>query len=1266
MSRLLLALSDADLARETAGRWKLAEAPTMPAISDLVELLITRYPAWIAEATCLARLPDVLVSVLRQGLNADGHGPGFGHAVLDHLERGSPAASHLADIVWRTASEVLAHWPEGKSLRVLVVGAANLSLVARLGPAVTALNGVLVVTDLNPNRIESARLSPFDLASKRVSMTDWDKAVDPGVGRYDLILCARALCSIAEAPGRLDMLTQALRHDGALLAAESAPNLFSDLVHGLVSTWWTQSANPDCPVGAILSDRDWRHLLDQTNLREATVQGFGKAGAKGFLISGVADEISMAVAAKDAPAQSIVIAADQTPDSQRIANLLKPRLENAARVVSFQPGHAASQTKSRVRVIDFPAAAELGELFDEQAGRPRVSDVVFVAASRTSPEDPVSVLSRQTMAIIHLAKTAAEGGGLRLWVVLSGAMNGVVSGTAPNPAQAALWAALRVISNEFLGLEIRCLDLDPRLSMDAAASRLVETIMHPTAERELRVNASGYAALRLVRGGALPYPNEPQSGDRILRLEMAHKGLFEGLHWRAVGRRPLEPNEIEIQVEATGLNFRDVMWTLGLLPDEALENGFTGPTIGMECAGVISAIGPAVEGFRVGDRVVAFAANGFASHIVADSQLVARVPDEISTESAATLPVAFFTAYYALVHLARLNAGETVLIHGGAGGVGLAALQIAKARGATVIATAGSRDRRALLHELGASHVFDSRSLAFVEDVSRVTRGAGVDVVLNSLAGEAMIRSLDCLKPFGRFLELGKRDYFANRHVGLRPFRNNLSYFGIDADQLLSNHRSIVERLFAELMEKIAAGELTPLPYRIFEAEDAAGAFRLMQRSGHIGKILVRPPRSMPQSRPTGHFAVNPRARYLIVGGLGGFGLATAQWLATKGAKHLVLMSRTTNPTADAAKGLAELKARGVRVELAGIDVGDRAALERYLLTLERSDIPLKGVFHAAMVIDDGFAKDLDRSRIEKVLWPKVAGAANLDQLTRRFDLDCFVLFSSATVLVGNIGQTSYVAANAFLEGLAQKRRAEGLPGLAVGWGAIRDVGYLARNSAAHQTLEKRLGRSAFLAAEALVGLEALLKCDDWDVNGGGVAYARFDWSLVRKELAIARTPLFNDLQLDDAGGDGPSLAAEELLNMLRELPEAEVQAKIGDLIAENITRTLQLPAGDIDRNRPLAEFGMDSLMMLELRVAVEEQIGIEIPLMSLTSSLTVVDISKRLTAMLRDQEKSLMSGQMSALTQGHIEVPDDVTDTEVAATAAAVARRAKAVDRIL
>ncbi|KGM30120.1 zinc-binding dehydrogenase, partial [Inquilinus limosus] len=332
--------------------------------------------------------------------------------------------------------------------------------------------------------------------------------------------------------------------------------------------------------------------------------------------------------------------------------------------------------------------------------------------------------------------------------------------------------------------------------------------------------------------------------DRAARLALSAPGSLGRIGWVAAERRPPGPDEVEIEVAASGLNFRDVMFSLGLLPDDYLEDGFAGPTLGFECAGTIRRVGESVTGLKEGDRVMGFAPAAFATHVTVPAQVAMPVPDGIDLAAAATMPVAFITAWYALVHQARLGRGETVLIHGAAGGVGLAALQIAKLRGATVVATAGNDDKRALAQLLGADLVLDSRSLAFADEIR--WKLGGVDVVLNSLSGDAMRRSLRALKPFGRFVELGKRDFVADTAVGLRAFARNVSYFGVDADQLLNAQPGLTKRLLRELDRLFAQRRLTPLPHRVFPADQAEDAFRLMQGAGHIGKIVMTPPREIP------------------------------------------------------------------------------------------------------------------------------------------------------------------------------------------------------------------------------------------------------------------------------------------------------------------------------------------------------------------------------------------------------------------------------------
>jgi phthiocerol/phenolphthiocerol synthesis type-I polyketide synthase C len=312
---------------------------------------------------------------------------------------------------------------------------------------------------------------------------------------------------------------------------------------------------------------------------------------------------------------------------------------------------------------------------------------------------------------------------------------------------------------------------------------------------------------------------------------------------------------------------------IGLLSEDAIEGGFAGPTLGLEFAGIVASVGQGVSGIAPGDRVAGFGPASFANRVRTRAGSVAPIPESLSFEAAATIPGVFFTVHYALDHLARLQEGERILIHGAAGGVGIAAIQIAKWCGAEIFATAGSEEKRDFLRLLGVKHVFDSRSLAFAGEILDVTNGEGVDVVLNSLAGEAIHGNLRVLRPCGRFLELGKRDFQENTRIGLRPFRNNISYYGIDADQLMKERPALAEKLFREVMELFHKGVLSPLPHRCFEAENVVDAFRHMQQSRHIGKIVVTYRNGIHAAheprRPARRFELPADATYLVTGGSG-------------------------------------------------------------------------------------------------------------------------------------------------------------------------------------------------------------------------------------------------------------------------------------------------------------------------------------------------------------------------------------------------------------
>ena len=793
----------------------------------------------------------------------------------------------------------------------------------------------------------------------------------------------------------------------------------------------------------------------------------------------------------------------------------------------------------------------------------------------------------------------------------------------------ALAGARRVLANEAPNIRCRLVRLDRVLTLSDAATRAADEIAAPDAEPEVSWTAAGRVVPRVRRG----LPTQELAGKRpaAMRLAVAQPGLLDTLRWEANAPPPPGPGQVAIEVHAAGLNFRDVMWSMGLLPDEALLDGFAGPTLGLECAGVVTAVGEGVTNVAPGDRVMAFAPSSLSSHAVTASHAVLRMPEGMGFAAAATIPVAFLTVVYALGHLAKVEAGERVLIHGGAGGVGLAAIQYAKHRGAVVYATAGSPAKRALLRSLGVDAVLDSRSLLFADEVMRLTDGEGVDVVLNSLSGEAMERSLGVLRPFGRFLELGKRDFYGNTAIGLRPFRHNVSYFGIDADQLPLRRPKLAAAVFREISDLFGAEALRPLPHRVMGYGAVTDAFRLMQASGHIGKIVLTPDGVSPKAEAQPAFAARRGHTYLVTGGMDGFGLQAARWLADQGARHLVLLSRRGPATPGAEAIIAGFDGQGVQAVALACDVADEAALGAALAQVRAGMPPIAGVVHAAVAMDDALLPQLDAGRFAGSLRPKLGGAAALDRLTRADPIELFVLFSSVTTNLGNPGQANYVAANAAMEAVAERRHNEGLPALAVQWGPIGDAGYLVREKEVGAMLARQLGNAHLTAAEALSALPELLAAG---VPVVGLADIR--WGTLRSSLPLLATPIFQDLD-----GGAEQAAEVDLRELLARSTPQEARERLTALLTEEVARIMKLSPDRIEPHRPLAELGMDSLMAVELRLGVEQRFGLTIPVLVLSEGATLAAMAGRIVKSLGGEET-----EEAAVLADHIARFEGVQDT--------------------
>jgi myxalamid-type polyketide synthase MxaB len=807
---------------------------------------------------------------------------------------------------------------------------------------------------------------------------------------------------------------------------------------------------------------------------------------------------------------------------------------------------------------------------------------------------PAAILEAQTQWIetlqfVQTLLREASGSKRRLWIVTRGAQS---VGPAPahvSLAQTPLWGLAKSIDLEHAELGCTRIDLDPEVGPGDLAA-LCEELSLPSTEREVAFRKGTRYVARLV-------PRAPKQSSAALldiptadsfRLDITRPGNLENLILRGTSRPEPQRGEVEIRVNSAGLNFRDVMNAAGVYPGGPIP-------FGAECSGTISAVGPDVTNMKAGDEVIAVAGASFSAFTTADARAVVPKPPAFSFGQAATIPIAFLTAYYSLHHLAKLSRGERVLIHAAAGGVGLAAVQLAQQAGAEIFATAGSSEKRAYLKSMRVPHILDSRSLAFADEIMKITGGQGVDVVLNSLPGEYITRSLSILAAHGRFVEIGKTDIYQNKPLGLFPFRNNLSYFALDLDRVCRERPALLRSLLLELMAMFQQGSLKPLPHNIFLVEDAANAFRYMARRKNIGKVVLSFTFAESKNRSDRSAAPRADATYLITGGHGGLGLEIARWLVEKGARHLVLLSRS-GAFSSGKEVAAELAAKGATITTIQADVSNESDLARALSEIRTTMPPLRGVIHAAGVLDDHLLLNLDAESFRRVLAPKVLGAWNLHTLTADLPLDFFVVFSSVASVLGSPGQANYAAANAFLDGLAHDRRSRGLPCLSINWGPWAEVGMAARASSARGPASRVMLPLA--PAQALAALDRL-----FEKNGPAQAVAMsVDWTQLARSFNGQQPPsLISDLLREKARPaadkaakeSGPRLSMQELLATLPPQRHAVLLAHV----QKSLALVMALDAPELDPEESMSNLGLDSLMALELQHSLEESFGTKLPI---------------------------------------------------------------------
>ncbi|KAG7038038.1 reducing polyketide synthase [Colletotrichum scovillei] len=713
--------------------------------------------------------------------------------------------------------------------------------------------------------------------------------------------------------------------------------------------------------------------------------------------------------------------------------------------------------------------------------------------------------------------------------------------------------------------------------------------------------------------------------DEDLRLSIERPGLLDTLQFIEDNRlnAPLADHEVEIKVKATGINFRDIMATMGLIPMSVL---------GQEGSGVVVKTGSEASRFKPGDRVSFLGVGTHATKIRVDHRIVAHIPDTMSFEEAAALPVVHTTAYHALVNLAKLTKGKSVLIHAAAGGVGQAAVQIALHLGLVVYVTVGSEDKRKLLvntYGIPEKHIFNSRDASFAKSVMRITSGRGVDCVLNSLSGELLRTSWECLATFGTFVEIGLRDILDNTRLDMRPFGKSTTFTFFNQFTLYEEDPAALGQILDEAFKLVHKGTLrAPSPLTVHSMGQVGDAFRTIQQGKHRGKMVMSftDNAEAPILRKAKNsLKLNADVTYLLVGGLGGLGRSLARQFIACGARNLAFLSRSGDGSPDAKALIKELSDMGANVKAYRGDVSDPVSFRAALSQCERELPPVRGVVQMAMALRDIVFEKMSYDWWKTGLRPKVQGTWNLHEyFNHERPLEFFIICSSISGMYGYPSQAQYSAGNTYQDPLAHYRRSQGLKAVSVNLGIMRDVGVLAEQGATGKFLlwEETLGirEPAFHAIfKGLINRQKSENPASWPpaqvTTGLGTADIMAAHGL--DQPGYFSIPRFGPLAVTSSATSASGAGKLDTVSLSSRLSEASSKQQALNIITEALVKKvadiLQMPVSEVDPGRPMYRYGVDSLVALEVRNWITKEMKATVALLEVLAAVPMEVFAARI-----------------------------------------------------
>ncbi|KAI4105286.1 MAG: hypothetical protein L6R37_002834 [Teloschistes peruensis] len=806
---------------------------------------------------------------------------------------------------------------------------------------------------------------------------------------------------------------------------------------------------------------------------------------------------------------------------------------------------------------------------------------------------------------------------------------------AQKPEQAIISGLARSARSENDLLRLVMLDMAEESENDRISRRILQVLDSSIAEDELtehngtlfipRIESDDMLNAKIPGGVNSGARSERLGQDKPLALKIGRVGLLETLVFSEDERlmdSECGEDELEIEVKASAINFRDIAAAMGIIEDHKL---------GDECSGVVRRKGSKVDDadFEIGDRVVAWRpGQGAHCTVIRNPASLCYKLGEMPFGIAAAMPLILTTAYYALVDVARLQPGETVLVHSAAGGVGQMAVQIAHMVGARVIATVGSQAKRDLLKSkfsLTDDQIFSSRDDSFVTGVMKVTHGSGVDVALNSLAGKLLHATWGCIAPFGRFVEIGKRDIHENSQIQMDPFRRNVVFASVDLITMFERNKPLGARLFRECCRLVHEGLISP-PETITELsyEEAQKGFRLLQMGKHTGKVVLipSPENKVPivpcKFRKTQLF--DSTRIYLLVGGLGGLGRTLAQWMVRKGARNLAFFSRSGAGTVDAKATVDWLLDRNIRVS---VHQGDVTNYTEVQACIDDCGPGLAGVFQAAMVLKDAPLDRMSFAQWDACMQPKVHGTYNLHRATLHVPLDFFVCFSSVSAILGSKGQANYSAANAYIDALMLQRQRMGLKGMTMNCGMIVGVGAVAENAALQKVME-RIGYDAVNEQELLFQIEEAVSAS----SSGTRSVSGYDQhqiitgvNLRRQDYFWAEKPLFRNLYLNhDLNVEASQQSASQNISvLLSTVTDVAERAKhLTASFVQKIAAVLGVAAESVRPQESLSAYGLDSIVAVEFRKWFSKSAGVDLAVFDILGSKSISALVTKVAGLIK------------------------------------------------